>query len=61
MIYCWFHLHFYPFVLNFNFWRSIPFSAEDIDMAIPAINTDDVELPALLCEYPCAQFLVLRE
>ncbi|XP_073224429.1 myosin-15-like [Cicer arietinum] len=40
---------------------SIPFSAEDIDMAIPAVNTDDIELPAFLCEYPCAKFLVLHE
>ncbi|XP_058786039.1 myosin-15-like isoform X5 [Vicia villosa] len=40
---------------------SIPFSAEDIDMAIPAVNTDDIELPAFLCEYPCAQFLVSHE
>ncbi|XP_027903170.1 myosin-15-like isoform X2 [Vigna unguiculata] len=40
---------------------SIPFSAEDIDMAIPAINTDDIDPPAFLCEYPCAQFLILHE
>ncbi|XP_050884736.1 myosin-15 isoform X1 [Lathyrus oleraceus] len=40
---------------------SIPFSAEDIDIAIPAVNTDDIELPAFLSEYPCAQFLVLHE
>ncbi|CAJ1973589.1 unnamed protein product [Sphenostylis stenocarpa] len=40
---------------------SIPFSAEDIDMAIPAINADDIDPPAFLCEYPCAQFLVLHE
>ncbi|KEH35883.1 myosin-15 isoform X2 [Medicago truncatula] len=40
---------------------SIPFSAEDIDMAIPAVNTDDIELPAFLNEYPCAQFLVSHE
>ncbi|KAG5018521.1 hypothetical protein JHK87_014376 [Glycine soja] len=39
---------------------SIPFSAEDIDKAIPAINTDDIDLPAFLCEYPCAQFLILH-
>ncbi|KAK7352590.1 hypothetical protein VNO80_18014 [Phaseolus coccineus] len=39
---------------------SIPFSAEDIDMAIPAINTDDIDPPAFLCEYPCAQFLTLH-
>ncbi|ESW08884.1 hypothetical protein PHAVU_009G082600 [Phaseolus vulgaris] len=39
---------------------SIPFSAEDIDMAIPAINTDDIDPPAFLCEYPCAQFLTLQ-
>ncbi|KAI4316463.1 hypothetical protein L6164_024441 [Bauhinia variegata] len=36
---------------------SIPFSAEDIDMAIPAIDPDDIDLPAFLSEYPCAQFL----
>ncbi|KAL5189914.1 Myosin-15 [Glycine soja] len=40
---------------------SIPFSAEDIDKAIPAINTVDIDLPAFLCEYPCAQFLILHE
>ncbi|XP_045800079.1 myosin-15-like isoform X5 [Trifolium pratense] len=40
---------------------SIPFSAEDIDMAIPAVDADDIELPAFLCEYPCAQFLVSHE
>ncbi|KHN32166.1 Myosin-J heavy chain [Glycine soja] len=40
---------------------SIPFSAEDIDKAIPAINTDDIDLPAFLCEYPCAQFLILHK
>ncbi|XP_042961237.1 myosin-15 isoform X1 [Carya illinoinensis] len=37
---------------------SIPFSTEDIDIAIPAIDTSDVELPTFLSEYPCAQFLV---
>ncbi|MCH94431.1 myosin-15-like, partial [Trifolium medium] len=40
---------------------NIPFSAEDIDMAIPAVDADDIELPAFLCEYPCAQFLVSHE
>ncbi|XP_027357060.1 myosin-15-like [Abrus precatorius] len=40
---------------------SIPFSAEDIDKAIPAINTDDIDLPAFLCEYPCAQFLTVHD
>ncbi|TKY74852.1 Myosin-15 protein [Spatholobus suberectus] len=40
---------------------SIPFSAEDIDMAMPAINAADIDLPAFLCEYPCAQFLILHE
>ncbi|XP_059642620.1 myosin-15 [Cornus florida] len=37
---------------------SIPFSTEDIYMAIPAIDFSDIELPTLLSEYPCAQFLV---
>ncbi|GAV80711.1 Myosin_head domain-containing protein/IQ domain-containing protein/DIL domain-containing protein [Cephalotus follicularis] len=37
---------------------SIPFSTEDIDMAIPAIDPSDIELPTFLSEYPCARFLV---
>uniref|UniRef100_A0A2N9FTF8 Dilute domain-containing protein n=1 Tax=Fagus sylvatica TaxID=28930 RepID=A0A2N9FTF8_FAGSY len=37
---------------------SIPFSTEDIDIAIPAIDPSDIELPAFLSEYPCAQFLL---
>ncbi|KAI9118645.1 hypothetical protein K1719_010977 [Acacia pycnantha] len=37
---------------------SIPFSAEDIDMAISAIDPDDIDHPPFLSEYPCAQFLV---
>ncbi|XP_062160286.1 myosin-15 [Alnus glutinosa] len=36
---------------------SIPFSTEDIDIAIPAIDPSDIELPNFLSEYPCAQFL----
>ncbi|KDP34022.1 hypothetical protein JCGZ_07593 [Jatropha curcas] len=40
---------------------SIPFSTEDIDMAIPAIDPSDIELPKFLSEYPCAQFLVLHQ
>ncbi|KAB1219847.1 Myosin-15 [Morella rubra] len=36
---------------------SIPFSTEDIDIAIPAIDPSDTELPTFLSEYPCAQFL----
>ncbi|KAG8635974.1 myosin-15 isoform X2 [Manihot esculenta] len=40
---------------------SIPFSTEDIDMAIPAIDPSDVELPKFLSEYPCAQFLTLHQ
>ncbi|XVE70833.1 hypothetical protein DITRI_Ditri10aG0102000 [Diplodiscus trichospermus] len=40
---------------------SIPFSTEDIDMAIPAIDPSDVELPALLSEYSCAQFLIQHQ
>ncbi|KAB5553062.1 hypothetical protein DKX38_010373 [Salix brachista] len=38
---------------------SIPFSTEDIDMAIPVIDPSSIELPKLLTEHPCAQFLVL--
>ncbi|XP_015572900.1 myosin-15 isoform X2 [Ricinus communis] len=40
---------------------SIPFSTEDIDMAIPAIDPSDIELPKFLSEYPPAQFLVLHQ
>ncbi|KAL5127223.1 Myosin-14 [Glycine soja] len=36
---------------------SIPFSAEDIDMAIPAIDVDEIDLPEFMSEYSCAQFL----
>ncbi|KAB1211226.1 Myosin-15 [Morella rubra] len=34
-----------------------PFSTEDIDIAIPAIDPSDTEVPTFLSEYPCAQFL----
>lgn len=37
---------------------SIPFSTEDLSMAIPATNYADVELPESLHEYPSAQFLL---
>ncbi|XP_027940819.1 myosin-15-like isoform X1 [Vigna unguiculata] len=37
---------------------SIPFSAEDIDMAIPAIDLDEIHLPEFVSEYSCAQFLI---
>ncbi|OIW03133.1 hypothetical protein TanjilG_11770 [Lupinus angustifolius] len=40
---------------------SIPFSAEDIDIALPAIDPDDVDLPEFLSEYPCAQFLISNQ
>ncbi|XWS72374.1 hypothetical protein CRYUN_Cryun02cG0034700 [Craigia yunnanensis] len=40
---------------------SIPFSTEDIDIAIPAIDPSDFELPALLSEYSCAQFLTQHQ
>ncbi|XP_030951150.1 myosin-15 isoform X1 [Quercus lobata] len=40
---------------------SIPFSTEDIDIAIPAIDTSDIELPTFLSEYPCAQFLLQHQ
>lgn len=46
---------FYSFSLTFDSYCSIPFSAEDIDMAIPAIDPDEIDLPAF--EYSCAQFL----
>lgn len=37
---------------------SIPFSTEDIDMAIPAIDPSDIEPPSFLSEYSCVQFLI---
>ncbi|KAK9273704.1 hypothetical protein L1049_018514 [Liquidambar formosana] len=37
---------------------SIPFSTEDIYMAIPAIDPSDSDLPTFLSEHPSAQFLV---
>nr|KAJ0193022.1 hypothetical protein LSAT_V11C800417510 [Lactuca sativa] len=37
---------------------SIPFSTEDIYMAIPGIDPTDIEPPAFLAEYPSAQFLL---
>ncbi|KAK6248897.1 hypothetical protein QUC31_020462 [Theobroma cacao] len=40
---------------------SIPFSTEDIDIAIPAIDPSDVELPAFLSEYSCVQFLIQQQ
>ncbi|CAL0322684.1 unnamed protein product [Lupinus luteus] len=40
---------------------SIPFSAEDIDIALPAIDPDDVDLPAFLSEYPSARFLISNQ
>ncbi|XP_068326692.1 myosin-15-like [Pyrus communis] len=37
---------------------SIPFSTEDIDMAIPLIDPSEIELPSFLSGYICVQFLV---
>ncbi|KAL3497415.1 hypothetical protein ACH5RR_040147 [Cinchona calisaya] len=37
---------------------SIPFSTEDIYMALPEVDPSGVELPKFLSEYPSAQFLV---
>ncbi|KAI5669604.1 hypothetical protein M9H77_19457 [Catharanthus roseus] len=37
---------------------SIPFSTDDIYMALPAVEPSDVDLPKFLSEYPSAQFLV---
>ncbi|KAL0313787.1 UNVERIFIED_CONTAM: Myosin-15, partial [Sesamum calycinum] len=37
---------------------SIPFSTEDVYMAIPALNPSDVELPQFFSEYPSAQLLL---
>ncbi|GAU47951.1 hypothetical protein TSUD_06850 [Trifolium subterraneum] len=36
---------------------SIPFSAEDVDKAIPPIDLDEIDLPVFVSEYSCAQFL----
>ncbi|KAK8513690.1 hypothetical protein V6N13_002418 [Hibiscus sabdariffa] len=40
---------------------SIPFSTEDIDIAIPAIDPSNIEPPAFLSEYVCAQFLMQHQ
>ncbi|CAM8910154.1 unnamed protein product [Rhodiola kirilowii] len=40
---------------------SIPFSTEDVYMAIPEIVPSGVELPTFVTEYPSAQFLVLEK
>ncbi|KAK8581891.1 hypothetical protein V6N13_144886 [Hibiscus sabdariffa] len=40
---------------------SIPFSTEDIDIAIPAIDPSNIEPPAFLSEYACAQFLMQHQ
>lgn len=37
--------------------HSIPFSTEDIYMAIPAVDPSEIELPGFVSDYPCAQFL----
>ncbi|KAL8501897.1 hypothetical protein ACS0TY_021134 [Phlomoides rotata] len=37
---------------------SIPFSTEDVYMAIPAIDPSDTELPKFFSEYPSAQLLL---
>ncbi|XAR57538.1 Myosin ATPase [Bertholletia excelsa] len=39
---------------------SIPFSTEDIYMALPAIDPSDIELPASLSAYPSVEFLLHR-
>ncbi|KAG8375766.1 hypothetical protein BUALT_Bualt10G0134400 [Buddleja alternifolia] len=38
---------------------SIPFSTEDVYMAIPAIDPSEIELPQFLSEYPSAQLPLL--
>lgn len=44
--------------IGHNLFCSIPFSAEDIDKAIPAFDPSDIELPIFLSEYPSGQFLI---
>ncbi|XP_031407550.1 myosin-15 isoform X2 [Punica granatum] len=40
---------------------SIPFSTEDIDMAIPPIDPSDIALPPFLSDHPCARFLLQHQ
>ncbi|XP_057511088.1 myosin-15 isoform X2 [Actinidia eriantha] len=40
---------------------SIPFSTEDIYMALPAVDPSDIELPTSLSGYPSAQFLQVQQ
>jgi myosin-5 len=39
---------------------SIPFSAEDIDKAIPVLDPSEIEPPKFVSEYTCAQSLVKK-
>ncbi|KAL1219567.1 Myosin-15 [Cardamine amara subsp. amara] len=39
---------------------SIPFSAEDIDKAIPVLDPSEIEAPKFVSEYTCAQSLVKK-
>ncbi|WOG85534.1 hypothetical protein DCAR_0104725 [Daucus carota subsp. sativus] len=39
---------------------SIPFSTEDIYMAIPQIDPSDIEVPPVLAEHPSVQFLLSK-
>lgn len=56
------YIYFVPVIdsrnLLFFFSCSIPFSTDDIYMALPAVEPSDVDLPKFLSEYPSAQFLV---
>jgi myosin V len=45
------------YMLNIICLCSIPFSTEDLSMAIPAIYYADVDLPESLQHYPAVQFL----
>jgi myosin-5 len=42
-------------------WYSIPFSTEDLSMAIPAMDYADVELPESLQHYTSVQFLLRQQ
>ncbi|KAK4761850.1 hypothetical protein SAY87_029734 [Trapa incisa] len=39
---------------------SIPFSMDDVDMALPPIDPSDAQLPPFLSGHPCAQFLLQK-
>lgn len=59
---CWMYSTDFHFALTLIFpCYSIPFSTEDLSMAIPAIDYADVDLPESLQHYTSVQFLLRQQ